>query len=178
MASGRPDDSHHSINPYAASAIVDPHEAPTPPLSAIAPRTYRIEMQWADRHRFLRTVGLLRLAAAAGAVMGVYGLYGFMTVAYSAWQTNALATWLEPVSAARWLLTLMKAALGFYACWLQWSLADAIAATAGGTTGRMETWSLIQQRVALLAVAMLAVVALTLACDWLTMRSIVTAFGR
>jgi hypothetical protein len=182
MASGQSDDAQNRVNPYAASAIVEPHvdseELPARPLSPAVPRTYRIEMQWADRRRFLRTVGLLRFFAAAGAAFGVYGLYGLVTVAYSSLQSEGLSTWLQLRSAGGWLLLLAKSALVFYTCWLQWSLADAIAATAGGTTGRMENWSLIQQRIALMAIVVLAVGVFSLAWDWLTIQFMFSSIRR
>jgi hypothetical protein len=76
------------------------------------------------------------------------------------------------------LFTLTKAALALYACWLQWSLADALAATAGGTTGSRGKWNLIQFKVALLALVVIALGALSLGLDWLSMQILTrTRFG-
>jgi len=158
-----------TINPYAVSHVADSQETPSPP-PAIVSRDYRLRMDWADRRRFLRTVGLLRIGAVAGAVIGFYGLYGFVNGVYSSWRLGSIGTWSEPLMATRWSFVLVKAPLGFYACWLQWKLADAIAATAGGTSGSMGQWSLIQLRIAWLALILLAVGALSFVWDWLAIQ--------
>jgi hypothetical protein len=178
MAIGRPDDSNN-INPYATSAIVEPHSEEIPaPQPPVAPRTYRIEMQWADRRLFLKTVGLLRLTAIAGALLGFYAIYGLLITVYSSLKMGDLATWLEPAMAARLLLSFGKAGLAFYMCWLQWTLADAIAATAGGTTGSMTVWSQIQRQMAILAFVTLALGVLSLAWEWLTMQFFFSSINR
>lgn len=159
------------INAYAASHVAESGGTRLPPAPMV-PRDYRLHMDWADRRRFLRSVGLLRIAAVAGAIIGSYGLYGLLNSAYSSWRVGTLETWFEPLMAARWSFAILKAALGFYACWLQWTLADALAATAGGTSGRMNHWSLLQLRIAWLAVVFVAVGALSLAWDWLAIQFI------
>jgi hypothetical protein len=67
-------------------------------------------------------------------------------------------------------LVLLTAALGFYACWLQWQLADAIAMTAGGTTSNMRTWSEIQLRIAWLMLVILGFNLASLGWDWLLLQ--------
>jgi hypothetical protein len=71
---------------------------------------------------------------------------------------------------ARLLLTVAKTGLAVYSCWLQWTLADIIAATAGGTTGSMTAWSQIQRQIALIAMVTLAAGVLTPAWEWLTLH--------
>src|SRR5262245_60582692 len=158
-----------TINPYAVSHVADSQETPLAPEASGA-RDYRLRMDWADRRRFLRCVGVLRIAAVAGAMMGLYGIFGLLSSAYSSWYVGALGTWFEPLMASRWSLVLVKAALGFYACWLQWTLADALAIAAGGTSGKMDRWSTIQLKIAWLAVIVLAVGALSLFWDWLAIQ--------
>jgi hypothetical protein len=165
-----------AINPYAASHVAESEETRLPPVPRA--RDYRLHMDWADRRRFLRSVGLLRIAAVAGAMMGFYGLYGLLNSAYSSWRVGTLAIWFEPLMAARWSFVLLKAALAFYTCWLQWTLADALAATAGGTSGKMDHWSVLQLRIAWVAVVVVAVGALSLAWEWLAIQFVVTSsFG-
>lgn len=169
MPDGRSSDSEQT-NPYAASGVPESQEVPVSPSSPPLSRTYRLEMQWADRRRFLKTVRLLRLAAIAGALLGFYAIYGLLMSVYSSLQMGDFTTWLQPAMAARLLLTFAKGGIALYACWLQWTLADAIAATAGGTTGSMTAWSQIQRQIAIVAIVTLAAGVLTFAWEWLSMQ--------
>ncbi len=178
MAGVRSGDSEDPVNPYAASAVAESQEVPASSSLPALPRTYHVEMQWADRRRFLKTVGLLRFAAIAGAVLGFYALYGILMSFYLSLRIGTFVTWLEPSFAGQWLLNLAKIGLVFYSCWLQWTLANAMAATAGGTTGSMTVWSQIQRQVAILAIVTLAAGVLTPAWEWLTMQFFFSGINR
>jgi len=159
-----------AINPYAATLVDEPRKDPAVADQTAVSRNFRVRMDWADRRSFLRVVGLLRIAAVAGAVLGFSGLYSMVGNVYESWRLGSLATWSEPLTAIRWLAVFAKAALGFYVCWLQWIFADALAATAGGTTSSMHEWSRIQLRLAWLVVITLGINMASLAWDWLVIQ--------
>jgi hypothetical protein len=166
------------VNPYAATLVDGPHSPIVNPDTKVEKRSFQLRMDWSDRRTFLRIVGLLRFTAVAGAVVGFSGLYSMGGAAYSSWILGSLATWAEPLVAARWLLVLVKAGLGFYACWLQWIFADALAATAGGRTNRMRDWSTIQLRIAWLAVIMLTINIASSVWEWVVIQLMsTTPFG-
>jgi len=157
------------VNPYAATLADEPCAARVLSEPEAVTRKFRIRMDWADRRRFMRVVGLMRFAAVAGAVLGFLGLYSMANGAYGSWM-GGLATWGEPLIVVRWLFVMAKAGLGFYACWLQWIFADAVAAAAGGRTNEMHEWSVIQLRIAWLVVVTLLLNMASVGWDWLSIQ--------
>ena len=75
-----------TINPYQASGLGDGDASPRHSANATAPRDFRLRFSWSDRHRFLRVVGLVRLVAIAGGLMGVYGILSYLWVITWTWQ--------------------------------------------------------------------------------------------
>src|SRR5262245_51191782 len=84
-----------SANPYAASPARDGAN-PDPALKE-EPRQYQIRMAWADRRRFLRAVGPLRVVAMGGAVVGVWGLYGLLRTSFEFSRLAKFENWSDAI---------------------------------------------------------------------------------
>jgi len=155
-----------SDNPYAPSLVGDARAAGTTP-GEDQQRTYHVRMSWPARYRFLRSVGPLRLAAMAGAVVGVWALANLMQATI---QTTRLRQWDELWGTAfltRELLRAAQGCLGLYVFWQNWKLAEALAAVAGGKSTSLDEWSVLQLRLARLAVAVIALSAFSLGFEWI-----------
>lgn len=141
------------VNPYEATVIASPRSAAGPQLPLPPPRCYRLTMAWADRRRFLSAVAPLRLYAIAGFLLGGVALLSMIGALF---ESRAIVTFQGPADwllAIRVIFVVLKGLLAIYVCWLNWRFADAIAVTAGGTSGRMSDWSQLQLRLAQLLVA-------------------------
>jgi hypothetical protein len=152
----KPSSENNPVNPYAVSVLGECQVASGLAGELLASRTFRLRMDWADRMRFLRAVGPLRVFAMAGGVVAVFGLYTMVSLLFTMPESyTATGTWAESV--AKWSLAFVRGGMLAYVAWLQWKLADAIAATAGGRTGDMNQWSQLQLRLAWWGVAMVAI---------------------
>lgn len=155
------------MNPYEPSKVprdeaVLELQAPERPQ-----RTYRIQMAWADRYRFLRAVGPLRIYAIAGGVMAAWALYGLLQTSYEMWRLNDLQRTDIAIFGIRILFAVARGLLALSMCWLYWKFADTLAATAGGTSASMGVWSRLQLRMAHLLVATMAVGLASQGWEWL-----------
>jgi hypothetical protein len=147
------------INPYAAS------DEPARRLSSsggetATPRQYRIRMDWADRRRFMRTAGIFRLWAVAGAVMGGYAMFTMIQGLVEASRIGGSLSSVGPYNALHLVLAVVRGGILLVQCYLYWKLAGAMVATAGGSTGSMREWSLHQWNMARILVASLVLTVL------------------
>lgn len=155
-----------SLNPYEASRHAEAIDPRLIPPEAIY-RDYRVRMEWSDRHRFLRAVGPLRLAAMAGGVVGVWAVYGLIGTTFRSWQLGPFGTSLDFLMLGRIAFSFLRGALTLYLCWSYWKLADALAATAGGQSSNMNEWSALQLRIARLVLITVGLGFVSLAWDWM-----------
>jgi hypothetical protein len=109
----------------------------------------------------------LRLAAVAGAVFGLYALYGLLTTYVDALRAGEASGFHNVSRVVDVLFVVIRGVLGLMLCWFNWKLAGALVATAGGTTGSMHEWSQIQWNLARLVVATLGVNFAAMGWEWL-----------
>lgn len=119
-------------------------------------RHYHVQMEWADRRRFLHAVGPLRLYGIVGFFVGGVTILFFIGAMFESREFSSFQGFSHVIAAVRTLLVIAKGLLTFYGCWLNWKLADALAATAGGGSSNMTEWSWMQLRVAQVLVAAIA----------------------
>lgn len=165
------DSNPKQVNPYAAPQIREPESATTNRTDEPVARKYRIVMEWPSRASFLRAAGLLRIAAMAGGVLGVIGLFGILGTFFSTLKF-ATSDWRNANFAVRAGFVIIRGLVGLYTCWLQWQLADALQATAGGTTSSMARWARLQFRIAVFILIALAIGVLSQVWDWAALRFI------
>jgi hypothetical protein len=163
------------INPYAASPVSDARTTVAEPRPE-PERHYQVRMSWTARRNFLRAVGPLRLYGVAGMVFGASGLFGLLSSGYQIWEFSQAEGLAALGLMLRLALNFVRATLVFYICWLCWKLADALATTAGGSTGEMVGWSRFQLRLAQANLALMAAVAVPFVWDWLSLFLWNTAF--
>jgi membrane glycosyltransferase len=144
------------VNPYAAPSVASPRSAAEVERREDTPRTYQLRMEWTDRRRFLRAVGPLRLYAIAGFLLGGVAILSMIGAIFESRQIITFQGPADVFLAVRVLFVIAKGLLALYVCWLNWRFADALAATAGGTTSSMNEWSRLQLRLAQLLVATIA----------------------
>jgi len=154
--SSHPSGESQPVNPYAASSVASPRSAADEERHEETPRTYRLNMEWADRGRFLRAVGPLRLYGIVGFFFGGVTILYFIGAMFESREFSTFQGFSHVIQVVRTLLVIAKGLLTFYGCWLNWRLADALAATAGGGTSSMTEWSWLQLRLAQLLVATIA----------------------
>ena len=158
--SGSPSSHSHDdsqpVNPYAATAIASPRSAAGPELPDPPPRTYRLQMEWADRGRFLRAALPLRFYAIAGFLIGGLAILSMIRIILESRESITFQGPADVFLAVRVLFVTVKGLLALYVCWLNWRFADALVATAGGATGSMDDWSRLQLRLAQLLAATVA----------------------
>jgi hypothetical protein len=158
--SGSPSSHSHDdsqpVNPYAATAIASPRSAAGPELPDPPPRIYRLQVEWADRRRFLRAVLPLRLYGIVGFFFGGVAILFFVGALFESREFSTFRGFNHVIPTVRTLFVVAKGLLTFYGCWLNWKLADALAATAGGGSSSMTEWSWLQLRLAQVLVATIA----------------------
>jgi hypothetical protein len=163
-----PSEPAQAINPYAVTALTETQESrPAPP--AFVQRRYVTQMDWADRRRFLKAVGPLRVAAMLTGIGTLVALYGVLSPIRLAWEFNSLGDLRVP-TLGRTFISLARTLVMAYACWLQWQLAGAIAKTAGGTDSDMRRWSQIQLSLANTALATVFIAALYFLWAWIVIQ--------
>jgi hypothetical protein len=109
-------------------------------------------MKWADRRRFLKAVGPLRITAVLGGLI-VFGRTAPLLLPLIFFWQRPILNEVPSLILVR-LLTQFLINLTFaYGFWLQWRLADVLVEVAGGTHGSMQTWSEVQLRAAITALA-------------------------
>src|SRR5262245_61527133 len=146
------------INPYEVTGLGDPQSGFAPENVSTARRTFQLRMDWADRIRFLRAVGPLRIVAVVSGVVAVLGLYTMVSGLVTLRQFDELTgAWQSAEFIARWSSSFVRVGLIVYVAWLQWRFAEAIAAAAGGRIGNMSQWSDLQLRLARWGIAMLVI---------------------
>jgi len=155
-----------SENPYAPSQVGETRAIGVAP-SEDQPRTYQVRMSWPTRYRFLRSVGPLRLAAIAGAVVGGCLMVGLLQATVELTRMRRFDQWWDVAVVGRSLFAVATGCLGLYVCWQNWKLADALAAVAGGKTTSLEEWSVLQLRLARVGVAVIALSVVKLAYEWI-----------
>jgi hypothetical protein len=164
-------------NPYAPSEVPEGQDAP--PAAEVEPVPhYQLRMAWSDRRRFLRTVGLLRLASLISALMGVWALFGLMQAWVEFYRGARFQDSHDLIMLFRFFLSAAKGGLALYVCFLNWKLADALGKTAGGTSNGMFEWSALQLQLARMMLVTLLLAGLTMGSEWLIGRLLAQGFGQ
>jgi hypothetical protein len=160
------DDDAESINPYAPSQISD-EPVPAAPVNREEPhREYHVHMDWADRRRFLRSVGPMRVASAIGALLWTMSLLAIIRASFL-W-TSEMG--LDSAMVIPMALSVAECLVALYSWWLYWRLADAFVATAGGTTSSLCDWSHLEFRLAWVVAAWMALYGISRIMRWLLER--------
>jgi hypothetical protein len=154
-SSSRSGEPAQELNPYAPSEVPQGHDSPSGSQDE-ASRQFQVRMAWADRQRFLKAVGPLRLAALAGMLAGVWALWGLLQSWVEFYRAASLVDTRDWILLVRFLFVAAKGVLAMYVCFLNWKLADALAKTAGGRTANMREWSNLQLQLARMMLATIA----------------------
>lgn len=164
--SSHPSREPQPVNPYAASGVAAPRTVETTD-GRTAERQFRIVMDWSDRYRFLKSVGLLRVYSIVGGCFGAWGLFLLLQSGFELVWQSGIRDWIDIVHLARLTIYIIQALIALSLCFVLWQLADALAGTAGGQTGRMRQWSRLHLRAARLLVAFMVVFFAATAFRWL-----------